>query len=69
MSDVRKSSCDVTHTEYDVLHRVCVTSYRERVWYNRYTGFDDTETVEEVSDLVGEMADITFVMSCVCGHI
>ena len=40
-------------------------SYREWVWYNGYTGFDDTYRVDVVSDIVGEMADITFVLSCV----
>ena len=63
--DVIKSSCDVMHTEYDVIHIVCVKSSREWVSYNLYTGFDDTDTVDVVSDIEGEMADITFVLSCV----
>ena len=40
-------------------------SYRELVKYNWYTRFDDTDTVDVVSDIEGEMADITFVLSCV----
>ena len=40
-------------------------SYRELVKYNWYTGFDDTDPVDVVSDIEGEMADITFVLSCV----
>ena len=40
-------------------------SYRELEKYNWYTGFDDTDTVDVVSDIEGEMADITFVLSCV----
>ena len=40
-------------------------SYREWVWYNVYTGFDDTDRVDVVLDIVVEMADITFVLSCV----
>ena len=65
MHDVIKRSCDVMHTECDVIHIVCVMSYQEWVLYNGYTGFDDTDTVDVVSDIVGEMADITFVLSCV----
>ena len=53
------------HTEYDVLHRVCVMSSRAFVWYKWYTAFDDTDTVDGVSDIMGKMADITFVLSCV----
>ena len=52
------------HTEYDVIHIMHVMSYREWVWYNLNTGIDDTDTVEIVSDIVCEMADITVVMSC-----
>ena len=59
--DVIKGSCDTMHTEYDVIDIVCVMSSREWLWYNWYTGFDDTDTVDVVSDIVGEMADITFV--------
>ena len=62
--DVIKSSCDVMHTECDVIHIVCVMSYREWVWYNGYTGFDDKDRVDVVSDIVGEMADITL-----CCHV
>ena len=40
-------------------------SYREWVKYNRYSGFDDTDRVDVVSDKEGEMADITYVLSCV----
>ena len=40
-------------------------SYRELVKYNCYTGFDDTDAVDVASDIQGEMADITFVLSCV----
>ena len=63
--EVIKSSCDVMHTECDVIHIVCVMSYREWVCYNGYTVFDDTDTVDVVSDIEGEMADKTFVLSCV----
>ena len=63
--DVINNSCDVMHTEYDVINIVCVMSYRECVWYNRYTGFDDSDTVDVMSDIVGEMTDIMFVLSCV----
>ena len=34
MHDVIKRSCDVMHTEYDVIHIECVMSSREWVWYN-----------------------------------
>ena len=44
-------------------------SYREWVWYNSYPGFDDTDTVDVVLDIVGEMADITFVLPYVLCHI
>ena len=42
-------------------------SYRDLVKYNWYTGFDDTDTdkLDVVSDIECEMADITFVLSCV----
>ena len=42
-----------------------VVSYREWVWYNWYTGFDDSDTADVVSDIDGEVVDITFVLSCV----
>ena len=32
--------------------------------YNRYSGLDDTDRVDVVSDIVGEMADITL-----CCHV
>ena len=44
---------------------MCVMSSRERVWYKSYPGFDDTDTVDVVLDIVGQMADITFVLPCV----
>ena len=31
---VIKCSYDVMHTECDVIHIVCVMSYRESVWHN-----------------------------------
>ena len=65
MCDVIKGSSDVMHTECDVIHIVCIMSYSEWVWYNGYTGFDNTDTDDVESDIVGEMADITFVLSCV----
>ena len=40
-------------------------TYRELVKCNLYPGFDDTDTVDVVSDIEKEMADITFVLSCV----
>ena len=66
--NVTNSCCDSMHTEYDVTRRVCMMSYREWVWYNLYPGFDDTDTVDVVLDIVGQIADITFVLPCVC-HI
>ena len=67
--DVIKGSCDAVHNKYDVINIVCVMSSRECVWYIWYTGFDDTDIVDAVSDIVGKMADITFGMSCVWCHI
>ena len=64
-SNVINSCCDSMHTEYDVTCIVCVISYRECVWYNRYPGFDNTDTVDVVLDTVDQMADITFVLPCV----
>ena len=60
--------CDSMHTEYDVTRIVC-ESYREWVWYNRYLGFDDTERVDVVLDIVAHMADITFVLPYVLCYI
>ena len=54
--------CDSMDTEYDVTRIVCVMSYREWVWYNWYIGFDDTDTVDVVLNIVGQMADIRFVL-------
>ena len=44
------------HTDCDVLHRVCLMSYRELVWYNWCTGLDDTDRVDVVSDIEGVMS-------------
>ena len=64
------NSCHYSrHTEYDVTRIVCVMSYREWVWYSWYPGFDDTDTVDVVLDIVGQMADIKFVLPCVLCHI
>ena len=65
MCDVKKSTCDVMHIEYDIIHRVCVMTYREWGRYNLYTEFHDTDTVDVVSDILVEMTDITVVLSCV----
>ena len=62
--NVIKSCCDSRHTEYDGTRIVCVMSYREWVCYNGYRRFDDTDTVDEVFDIVGQMADIMFVLPC-----
>ena len=56
--------CDSMDTEY-VTHIVCVMSYREWVWYNGYCEFDDTDTVDVVLDIVGQIADILFLLPCV----
>ena len=56
MCDVIKCSCDVIHTEYDVIQSVC--GIIDTLCFN------DINTVDVVSDIVGEMADITFVLSC-----
>ena len=56
---------DSMHTEYDVTRIDCVMSCREWVWYNLYPVFEDTYTVDVVFDILGQMADITFVLSCV----
>ena len=56
---------DSMHTEYDVTRIDCVMSCREWVWYNLYPVFEDTDTVDVVFDILGQMADITFVLSCV----
>ena len=57
--------CDSMDTEYDVTRIVCVMSYREWVWYNLYREFDETDTVDVVLDIVGQIADITFLLPCV----
>ena len=64
-SNVINSCCDSMHTEYDVTCIVCVMSYREWLCYKWYTGFDDTDTVDVVLDIVGQMADIMIVLPCV----
>ena len=69
VSNVLNSCCDSMHTEYHVTCIVCVMSYREWVWYIWYPGFDDTDTVDVVLDIVGQMADITFVLPYVLCHI
>ena len=60
--DVINSCCDSLHTEYDVTCIVGVMSYIEWVWYNIYPGFDDTDRVDVVLDIVGQMADVMFVL-------
>ena len=67
--NVINSCCDSRHTEYDVTHIICVMSYREWVWYYWYPVFDDADTVDVVLDIVGQIADITFVLPCVWCHI
>ena len=57
--------CDSMDTEYDVTRIVCVMLYREWVWYNGYREFDETDTVDVVLDIVGQIADITFLLPCV----
>ena len=57
--------CDSMDTEYDVTRIVCVMSYREWVWYNGYHEFDDTDTVDGVLNIAGQIADITFLLPCV----
>ena len=64
--NVINSFCDSMHTEYHVTGTVFVMSYREWVWYNWYPGFDDTDTVDVVLDIMGQMADIT---RCVMSYI
>ena len=59
---------DSMDTEYDVTRILCVMSYREWVWYNWYREFDDTDTVDVVLDIVGQIADITFLLPCVWCH-
>ena len=67
--NVINSCCDRMHTEYDVTRIVCVMSYREWVWNNWYPGFDDTDIVDVVLDIVCQMSDITFVLPCMRRHI
>ena len=50
------------HIEYDVIHIMRVMLFREWVCYNWYPGFDDTDTMDVVLDIVGQMADMTFVL-------
>ena len=52
------------HTECDIIHIVCNAIQRVGV-IQLIHWFDDTDTVEIVSDIEGEMADITFTLSCV----
>ena len=66
---VINSHGDSMHTEYDVKRIECVMSYREWVWYNWYPGSDDTDTEDEVLDIVGQMSDITSVLPHVWCHI
>ena len=67
--NVINSFCESMHTEYDVTRIVCVISLREWVCYNWYPGFVDTDTVDVVLDILGQMADITFVLPSVWCHI
>ena len=61
--------CDSMDTEYDVTRIVCVMSYREWVCYNWHHEFDDTDTLDVVLDIVGQIADITLLLPCVWCHI
>ena len=63
--DVINRCFDSRHNEYDVTHIVCLISYREWLCYSGYPVFDDTDTVDVVLDIAGQMADITFVLPCV----
>ena len=63
--NVIKVCCDSMDTEYDVTRIVCVMSYREWVWYNLYRDFDETDTVDVALDIVGQIADIMFLLPCV----
>ena len=67
--NVINSCYNSMHTEYNFTRIVRVMSYREWGWYNWYCGFDDTDTVDVVLDIVGQMVDITFVLPCVRCHI
>ena len=67
--NVINSCYDSMHTEYDVTCIVFVMSYRDWEWYKWYPGFDDTDTVDLVLDIAGQMAHITFVLPCVWCHI
>ena len=42
--DVRKCGGDALYMVYDVIHRVGVMSYIQRVWYHRVSGCDHTDT-------------------------
>ena len=61
--DVIKCSRGVMLTDCDVIHRVCVMSYRESVWYNWCTGLDDTDRVDVVSDIEEWFQETMHVMS------
>ena len=50
--DVIKCSCDVMHTECDVIHIVCNVIQRVGVIQLIHC-FDDTDTVDVVSDIEG----------------
>ena len=39
------------------------------MWYDGYPWFDDTDTVDVVLDIEGQMADIMFVLPYVLCHI
>ena len=66
--NVLKSCSDSMHTEYDITCIVCDVIQR-LVSYNLYPGFHDTDTVDVVLDILGQMADITFVLPYVLRHM
>ena len=47
-----KSRCDVICSAYDVIHIVAVMSSIHWVWYNWYSGCDDTDTVGVMSEIM-----------------
>ena len=55
--DAMHAECDDIHIVYNVIQRVGVLDLIHWV--------DDTDTVDVVLNIVCEMADITFVFSCV----
>ena len=61
------SSCDSMHTEYDVTCIDC--DVIQRVGVVSLIGFDDTDGVDVVLDIVGQMADKMFVLPYVLCHI